>query len=247
MIKNFVIVIVIGFPGKMRFFREQLVMITLKEKLMDDNTLYNEVIEANKQYAAHYVAQPYPFAHKRAVLLTCMDARMLTHDIMGFKAGDMYVIRNAGGRASDDAIRSLIIASKLLQANQFFVVHHTDCGMQRFTDKSMNELLQSSMQQTARVMYCSASLKKEQKSKITPCKRATCCGEDSCVGYQCIDWMTIQQGLYTSVLDDVIKIRNHPLIAPDIPIYGLIFDVMTGKLIPVDEAIKAGRVKQKCC
>ena len=55
--------------------------------------------------------------------------------------------------------------------------------------------------------------------------------------------MTIQQGLYKSVLDDVIKIRNHPLIAPDIPIYGFIFDVMTGKLIPVDEAIKAGKVQ----
>jgi carbonic anhydrase len=154
---------------------------------MDDNTLYNEVLQANKQYAANYIAQPDPFAHKRAVLLTCMDARMLTHDIMGFNAGDMYVIRNAGGRASDDALRSLIIASKLLQANQFFVVHHTDCGMQRFTDKSMSELLQSSIQRNAQVMYCSATLQKEQQSKTTPCKRSTCCGEDSCIGYQCID------------------------------------------------------------
>ena len=214
---------------------------------MDDNSLYNEVIQANKQYAETYAAQPYPFAHKRAVLLTCMDARMLTHDIMGFNAGDMYVIRNAGGRASDDALRSLIIASKLLQAQQFFVVHHTDCGMQRFTDRSMSELLKSSMSQSARITYCTASLERGQKNKKSPCKRSTCCGEDSCVGYQCIDWMTIQQGLYTSVLDDVVKIRNHPLISPEIPIYGLIFDVMTGKLIPVDEAIKAGRTKQSCC
>jgi carbonic anhydrase len=214
---------------------------------MNDNTLYNEVLQANKQYAANYVAQPYQFAHKRAVLLTCMDARMLTHDIMGFNAGDMYVIRNAGGRASDDALRSLIIASQLLQANQFFVVHHTDCGMQRFTDTSMSELLQSSIQQNPQVTYCNATLKKGKRSKITPCKRSTCCGEDSCVGYQCIDWMTIQQGLYKSVLDDVIKIRKHPFISPNIPIYGFIFDVMTGKLIPVDEAIKAGRAQKSCC
>jgi carbonic anhydrase len=210
---------------------------------MNDTNLYNEVMHANERYAETYVAQPYPLARKRAVLLTCMDARLLTHNIMGFEAGDMYVIRNAGGRASDDAIRSLIIASKLLQANQFFVVHHTDCGMQRFTDKSMNELLEHSMRNTIQVRYCSATLKKGQKSKISPCKRSTCCGEDSCVGYQCIDWMTIQQGLYQSVLDDVTKIRNHPLIAPEIPIYGLIFDVMTGKLIPVDEAIKVGKAK----
>lgn len=209
---------------------------------MDDNTLYNEVVQANKQYAATYVPQqPYQFAYKRAVLLTCMDARMLTHDIMGFNAGDIYVLRNAGGRASDDAIRSLIIASKLLQANQFFVVHHTDCGMQRFTDASMGELLKSSMQQNAKITYCSATLQKGHKNKTTPCKRSTCCGEETCVGYQCIDWMTIQQGLYTSVLDDVTKIRKHPLISSDIPIYGFIFDVMTGKLIPVEEAMKAGR------
>lgn len=213
---------------------------------MNDN-LYNEVMQANKQYAANYIAQPYPLAHKRAVLLTCMDARLLTHNIMGFEAGDMYVIRNAGGRASDDAMRSLIIASTLLQANQFFVVHHTDCGMQRFTDKSMSELLKSSIQNNRRVTYCRATLNKGQKNKVAPCKRSTCCGEESCVGYQCIDWMTIQQGLFKSVLDDVIKIRNHPLISPEIPIYGLIFDVMTGKLIPVNKAMKAGRAKVRCC
>lgn len=214
---------------------------------MNDNSLYNEVVEANKRYAETYVAQPYPLAHKRAVLLTCMDARMLTHDIMGFEAGDMYVIRNAGGRASDDALRSLIIASKLLQAQQFFVVHHTDCGMQRFTDTSMSELLQSSMQHGARVSYCSVTLRKGHKNKISPCERSTCCREDACIGYQCIDWMTIQDGLCKSVLEDVIKIRNHPLISLEIPIYGFIFDVMTGKLIPVDKAIEAGRAKQICC
>src|SRR5579863_6843754 len=127
---------------------------------MNDTNLYNEVMQANEQYAETYVAQPYPLAHKRAVLLTCMDARLLTHNIMGFEAGDMYVIRNAGGRASDDAIRSLVIASELLKANQFFVVHHTECGMQRFTDKSMNELLDSSMQRSANIGYCSATLKR---------------------------------------------------------------------------------------
>jgi len=214
---------------------------------MNDINLYNEVIQANEQYAENYIAQPHPLARKQAVVLTCMDARLLIHDIMGFEAGDMYVIRNAGGRASDDAMRSLIIASKLLQAHQFFVVHHTDCGMQRFTDKSMSELLKHSMRNTIRVTYCSATLKKTQKNKITSCKRSTCCGQDTCVGYQCIDWMTIQQGLYQSVLDDVTKIRNHPLIAPEIAIYGFIFDVMTGKLIPVNEAINVGRAQLTCC
>src|SRR5216683_656182 len=101
--------------------------------------LYKQVVVANNVYAQTYIAQSNPFSRKDAVLLTCMDARLLTHNIMGFEAGDMYVIRNAGGRASDDALRSLVIASQLLKATQFFVVHHTDCGMQRFTDKSINE------------------------------------------------------------------------------------------------------------
>ena len=219
-----------------------------KKQKHDTSELYEQVIAANSVYAETYVAQPDPFAHKRAVLLTCMDARLLTHNIMGFEAGDMYVIRNAGGRASDDAIRSLVIASALLKANQFFVVHHTDCGMQRFTDKSINELLDNSAQSMAAISYCNVSLKKTDSNKDYTCtKVSTCCQDKSCVNYECIDWLTIQNGLFQSVLEDVKRIRNHPLVSPDIPIYGFIFDVMTGKLIPVNKAMKEGQPKSACC
>ena len=214
-----------------------------KKKTSDKSTLYQEVVAANSMYAQTYVAQPEPFARKRAVLLTCMDARLLTHNIMGFEAGDMYVIRNAGGRASDDAIRSLVIASALLKAHQFFVVHHTECGMQRFTDKSIKELLDSSAQQSAaQINYCSATLKKIDNNKdYRYAKVSNGCQKKASVGYECIDWLTIQNGLFKSVLEDVKRIRNHPLISLDIPIYGFIFDVMTGKLIPVNKAMKAGK------
>lgn len=220
-------------------------MDTLHNKQIDDKSgLYEEVVEGNKAYAETYVAQPSPFSRKRAVLLTCMDARLLTHDIMGFQAGDMYVIRNAGGRASDDAIRSLVISSTMLQTNQFFVVHHTDCGMQRFTDTSMNELLGSTLRSKAKISYCNATLKKTQSNNAyILTKTSNCCANKSCVNYQCIDWLTIQNGLFKSVLEDVKKIRNHPLISPEIPIYGFIFDVMTGKLIPVSKAMKVGKPK----
>lgn len=214
-----------------------------KKKISDKSTLYQEVVAANSMYAQTYVAQPDPFARKRAVLLTCMDARLLTHNIMGFEAGDMYVIRNAGGRASDDAIRSLVIASALLKAHQFFVVHHTECGMQRFTDKSIKELLDSSAQRSgAQINYCSATLKKIDNNKdYRYAKVSSGCQKKASVGYECIDWLTIQNGLFKSVLEDVKRIRNHPLISLDIPIYGFIFDVMTGKLIPVNKAMKAGK------
>lgn len=222
-------------------------MVTLEKKQIDDTSnLYEEVVAANNEYARAYTAQPHPFAHKRAVLLTCMDARLLTHNIMGFEAGDMYVVRNAGGRASDDAIRSLVIACTLLKADQFFVVHHTDCGMQRFTDKSMNELLERKVEVDSTLNYCSATLKKSNKNSAYTCNKASrCCGETSCVNYQCIDWLTIQHGLFKSVLEDVKRIRNHPLISSDIPIYGFIFDVMTGKLIPVNKAMKAGKANYR--
>ena len=224
-------------------------MVTLEEKQIEDTSnLYEKVVAGNKEYATTYRAQPHPFAYKRAALLTCMDARILTHNIMGVEAGDIYVIRNAGGRASDDAIRSLVISSTLLQANQFFVVHHTDCGMQRFTDKSMNELLEHRERSDKAINYCSATLKKSDKNSTYICSKArNCCSKPSCVNYQCIDWLTIQHGLFKSVLEDVKRIRNHPLIALDIPIYGFIFDVMTGKLIPVNKAMRAGKAKQLCC
>jgi carbonic anhydrase len=218
-------------------------MVTLKNK--QTSSLCEEVVAANDLYARTYTAQPDAFAHKHAALLTCMDSRLLPNEFMGFNAGDIHLIRNAGGRASDDAIRSLVISSKLLKTNQFFVVHHTDCGMQRFTDKSVHEFLDSSREKNQKINYCSATLKKIGKNSSYARNKEVhnCCGEKSCVNYQCIDWLTIQNGLLQSVLEDVTKIRNHPLISPNIPIYGFIFDVMTGKLIPVDKAMKVGKAK----
>lgn len=206
--------------------------------------LYEEVVAANETYAQSYTAQPDAFAHKHAAILTCMDSRLLPNEFMGFNAGDIHLIRNAGGRASDDAIRSLVISSKLLKTNKFFVVHHTDCGMQRFTDQAINELLENSVEKDRMFNYCNATLKKSDDHSFYQCKNdRDCCGKKACVNYQCIDWLTIQDGLCKSVLEDVKKIRNHPLISPDIPIYGFIFDVMTGKLIPVNEAMNAGKVE----
>jgi carbonic anhydrase len=70
-------------------------------------------------------------------ILTCMDARLDPAKYAGLSEGDAHVIRNAGGRASDDAIRSLVISHKLLGTREWFVVHHTDCGMEpRFKGSS---------------------------------------------------------------------------------------------------------------
>src|SRR5256886_11905500 len=75
-----------------------------------------------------------------------MDARLDPAKYAGLSEGDAHVIRNAGGRASDDALRSLVISYKLLGTNEFFVIHHTDCGMLFFTDEVMRNLLASSLE-----------------------------------------------------------------------------------------------------
>lgn len=97
---------------------------------------------ANKHYAAHFTEQgleklPLPPGRKFAIL-TCMDARLIVSKFAGLKEGDAHVIRNAGGRASDDAIRSLIISTRLLGTETWFVIHHTDCGMVLFDDAVMS-------------------------------------------------------------------------------------------------------------
>src|SRR3979490_1951325 len=79
-------------------------------------------------------------------ILTCMDARLDRARYAGLAEGDAHVIRNAGGRASDDAIRSLVISYKLLGTQEWFVVHHTDCGMETFTAEIIRDLLASSLQ-----------------------------------------------------------------------------------------------------
>jgi len=89
-----------------------------------------EVLEANRRYAAEFgdkgkLAMP---PARRFAILTCMDARLDPAKFAGLSEGDAHVIRNAGGRASDDAIRSLVISAKLLGTREWFVIHHTDWG-----------------------------------------------------------------------------------------------------------------------
>ena len=78
-----------------------------------------------------------------------MDARLDPAKYAGLAEGDAHVIRNAGGRASDDAIRSLVISYKLLGTREWFVIHHTDCGMETFTDEVMRGLLAQSLKTAA--------------------------------------------------------------------------------------------------
>src|SRR6266478_6110044 len=109
--------------------------------------IVTDVLNANAKYASEFrerskLALP---PAKRFAILTCMDARLDPAKYAGLAEGDAHVIRNAGGRASDDAIRSLVISYKLLGTREFFVIHHTDCGMEFFSNEVMRDLLASSL------------------------------------------------------------------------------------------------------
>src|SRR6202049_4520241 len=116
---------------------------TVKEDVMSQ--IVDEVVSANKKYASSFGAKKdlaLPPARKFAIL----NARLDPAKYAGLSEGDAHVIRNAGGRASDDAIRSLVISYKLLGTREWFVVHHSDCGMMFFDDEIMSGLLDQSLE-----------------------------------------------------------------------------------------------------
>ncbi len=189
--------------------------------------IHNEVLLANREYAAGFnkgdLAMP---PARQFAILTCMDARLDPAKYAGLSEGDAHVIRNAGGRASDDAIRSLVISYKLLGTKEWFVIHHTDCGMETFTNDIMTNLLASSLK-TASIDASGWHDKGE--------------GPGSAEG-KYINWLTIKDQA-SSVLEDVIRIKSHPLVPGEIPVYGYIYDVKTGSLLEVPEATEAGKAR----
>jgi carbonic anhydrase len=187
--------------------------------------IQSEVLQANQLYSSTFGDKSkltIPPA-RRFAILTCMDARLDPAQFAGLAEGDAHVIRNAGGRASDDAIRSLVISYKLLGTQEFFVIHHTNCGMEFFTSDGIRGLLAASLE-TAELT--STGFRDVGKG---PGSRA---GEY-------IDWLTIKDQKQ-SVLDDVARIRNHPLVPKSIPVHGYIYDVQSGKLIEVEGARALG-------
>lgn len=187
-----------------------------------------EVLAANKAYAKTFgdkakLAVP---PARRFAILTCMDARLDPAKFAGLIEGDAHVIRNAGGRASDDAIRSLVISYKLLGTREWFVIQHTGCGMLTFTDEVMGDLLASSLE--------TASLTDAGWSDDGH-------GKGSTEG-RYIRWLTMKN-LEEGVVDDVRRIRTHPLVPARIPIFGYVYDCATGKLEEVPAATKIGAAR----
>jgi len=193
---------------------------------MTTNTpLLRDILRANEAYAAGFGdrgALALPPA-RRLAILTCMDARLDPAAFAGLREGDAHVIRNAGGRASDDAIRSLVISYKLLGTAEWLVVHHSDCGMEFFDDSTMGDLLESSL----------------ETAELGPDGFRDVGSGPGSVHGRFVDWLTIRHR-EQAVVDDVRRIREHPLVPERITVHGFVYDVTTGRLVAVPEASRIG-------
>jgi carbonic anhydrase len=188
--------------------------------------IVDAVIAANDSYARSFGAKAelaLPPARKFAIL-TCMDARLDPAKYAGLSEGDAHVIRNAGGRATDDAIRSLVISHKLLGTEEWFVIHHTNCGMELFADEVIADLLEDDL----------GTATFDGKTWSNPHHHG-----GHAAGHF-VKWHTIRNQ-EASVAQDVRRIREHPLVPGNVPIYGYVYDVRTGRLNEVRQATEAGR------
>ncbi|MCA9757322.1 MAG: carbonic anhydrase [Candidatus Eisenbacteria bacterium] len=189
------------------------------------NSIRDEILSRNAHYAEEFSgasgldARP----RKRIAVLTCKDCRLDPKKFLGLEDGDAHIIRNGGGRASDDAIRSLIVSYKFLGTREWFVIHHTDCGMASLTDEQISLLLEESLEPAERIDGVWVNPKP---------------GGGSSEGRH-VRWLTIDipEG---AVYHDVARIRHHPLVPKWIRIHGFIYDVQTGRLIDVPAATEVG-------
>ena len=103
----------------------------------------DELLANNDRYAANFDKGALRASPRRKVaVLACMDARLDPARALGLEEGDAHVVRNAGGVATEDAIRSLVISQHLLGTEEVVLLHHTDCGMESFTDDELRERLE---------------------------------------------------------------------------------------------------------
>jgi carbonic anhydrase len=180
--------------------------------------ILSEVLSSNRGYAANFgdkskLALP---PARRFAILTCMDARLDPAKYAGLAEGDAHVIRNAGGRASDDC-HTVPCDQVQTVGHERILCHSLTSGMEFFTNEVMRGLLASSLE-TAELTsngFCDAGH-----------------GPGSKAG-EYIEWLTIHDQKQ-AVIDDVERIRSHPLVPKSIPVYGFIYDVGSGQLIEVE-------------
>ena len=180
----------------------------------------NDIQAANLRYAegvGEEATLSTRSAHRFSIL-TCMEAWLDPGRFAGATPCQGHVVRNAGGRATGDAIRSLFLSYKLLDAREWFVVHHKDCDLGAFAEPAHE------------------GSGNRRNSGFLGKRRLA---DDS----QGVEGPRISDD-HARVVAEVRRLRRHPLVSNDITIYGYLFDVRSGKLQEVPEATIAGAPRQ---
>lgn len=156
----------------------------------------DDLLRGNAGYAETFTLGDLgPEPAKRLVVITCMDTRLDVYAMLGLHLGDAHVLRNAGGRVTDDMLRSLIVSIEVLGTRSVAVIQHTECGMTTATDDELRVLV----------------------------------GERRGADASSIDFLTIDDHAAT-IGADVEQLRSSPLLPPDLDVFGLLYDVRTGRL-----------------
>jgi carbonic anhydrase len=101
-------------------------------------TVLDDVLAANARFAETFASGDVPAPPSlHLAVLTCMDARILPLTVFGLEMGDAHILRNAGGRVTDDALRSLLVSTHVLGVRSIAVIHHTLCGMTTATEDEL--------------------------------------------------------------------------------------------------------------
>jgi carbonic anhydrase len=160
------------------------------------------ILDAAATYSAGFRPNNLTAAPKRHVaVLACMDARLDLFRLLGLEVGDFHLLRNAGGRATDDAIRSFMLSSNALGTREFVVIHHTGCGLFQVTNEQLADRVQ-------------------QVSGARPSIEFHPFADEA-----------------ASVTEDVKAIARCQFLPADAVVWGALYDVHTGQLIPVGEPL----------
>jgi len=203
------------------------------DSLLSNNQRYaeGEVVHVARHPGAQAIKPS-----KKIAVLGCMDARLAVEDLLGLQTGEAHIIRNAGGLATEDAVRSLLISHHLLDTREFIVIQHTRCGMLAFTDDLLRGALegdkglaQAVSQATQRQFVC------REVSSSSPAAFHALPGDPEPLDSPPDDRNLAR--LAASVRRSLSIIRNHPWIpdaGPDaISVRGFIYDVDSGRLSEV--------------
>jgi len=167
--------------------------------------MIDEVLEANKKFVEEFEGEELGhLPQKKLAILTCMDTRLTCFlpQALGIGRGDVKLIRNAGNTiVGEDAIRSIAAAIYSLGCEEVMVIGHTDCGMAHADANKVKENM------------LSRGIAEEEIDKV-----------------DLSEWIGAISGEESNVLETVEKIKNHPLITNEVPIHGLMIDIVTGKL-----------------